>query len=137
MTDINNSEIMLRGKAIGVVCDWEREHDLLIDLPAKYDLADRILEVVSCVEADNERLRGNYRAHRKVIEELESKMATAEENQEWVVHVVGPDDVIAQPNELTALRYANSTNATAERDRRSGGPNWPYIIAVVRKANDK
>lgn len=62
----------------------------------------------------------------------------ADEDQKWVVHVVGPDDVIEQPNELTALRYANNTNVVAERDRRSraNDPNWPYIIAVVRRADD-
>lgn len=61
------------------------------------------------------------------------------ENQRWVVHVVGPDDVIEQPDELTALRYANNTNVVAERDRRSNAndPNWPYIIAVVRNLDNE
>ncbi len=60
------------------------------------------------------------------------------EEQKWVVHVVGPDDVIAQPNELTALRYANNTNVVIERDRHrfADNPNWPYVIAIVRKADD-
>jgi hypothetical protein len=54
--------------------------------------------------------------------------------KKWLVHVVGPDDVIEQPDELTALRYANNTNIRAEKDRRefANDPNWPYIIALVK-----
>lgn len=56
----------------------------------------------------------------------------------WVVHVVGPDDVIEQPDELTALRFANETNRHVELARRehANNLNWPYCIAIVRKADD-
>jgi hypothetical protein len=52
--------------------------------------------------------------------------------KKWFVHVVGPDDLIEQPDELTALTVANNTNIQAEKDRRDGGPNWPYVIALAK-----
>lgn len=59
-------------------------------------------------------------------------------DKKWVVHVVGPDDVIEQPDELTALRFANETNRQAELARRdyANDPNWPYCIAIVRQEGD-
>lgn len=32
------------------------------------------------------------------------------ESGKWVVHIIGPDDVHQQPDELTALREANAMN---------------------------
>ena len=55
----------------------------------------------------------------------------------WVVHVVGPDDVIAQSDEVTALRYANALNDRMEKERRqfANHDNYPYCIAIARKSD--
>lgn len=60
------------------------------------------------------------------------------EDSGWVVHVVGPDDVIKQDDELSALRYANAVNTHAEKERRkfANDPNYPYWIAIVRRFDD-
>ncbi|WP_026600690.1 hypothetical protein [Methylomonas sp. 11b] len=53
-------------------------------------------------------------------------------SERWVVHIIGPDDVIDQPNELTALREANGINKallTLERTE-----NTPFVMAVVKEA---
>jgi hypothetical protein len=52
----------------------------------------------------------------------------------WI-HVLGSDDLIAAPDELTALRQANDFNLAMEKQRRefAGNPNQPVAIAVVRK----
>ena len=51
----------------------------------------------------------------------------------WVVHIIGPDDVIEQPDELTALREANGINKAVLQLERT--ENTPYIMAVVKNAN--
>lgn len=54
-------------------------------------------------------------------------------NEKWVVHIIGPDDVIEQPDELTALREANGINkAVLTLDRTE---NTPFVMAVVKDAN--
>jgi hypothetical protein len=52
----------------------------------------------------------------------------------WI-HLVGPDDLIAAPDELTALRQANEFNVQLEKQRRefANDPNYPIAVAVVRK----
>jgi hypothetical protein len=57
----------------------------------------------------------------------------------WVVHIVGPDDVIPKADELDALRSANAVNVEIERARRShaNDPNYPFAMAIARKANDE
>lgn len=48
----------------------------------------------------------------------------------WVVHVIGPDDVLPFPDELAALRDANAINKMlASIERR---PNDPFVIALVK-----
>jgi hypothetical protein len=48
----------------------------------------------------------------------------------WVVHVIGPDDVNPQPDELTALREANAMNKfLAQRTRYE---HDPFCIAVAK-----
>ncbi len=55
----------------------------------------------------------------------------------FYIHLVGPDDVIASCDELTALRQANEFNIAAERQRREFSEqereNHPLAVAVVRK----
>jgi hypothetical protein len=52
---------------------------------------------------------------------------------DWVVHVLGPDDVMPQPDELTALRVANDTNKMfAKMVAEDPSPNWPHCWAVVK-----
>lgn len=36
----------------------------------------------------------------------------------WWIHIVGPDDLIPAPDELTALRQANAFNVASEKQRR-------------------
>jgi hypothetical protein len=54
-------------------------------------------------------------------------------NEKWVVHIIGPDDVIEHTDELSALREANDINKaviTLERTE-----NTPFVMAVVKDAN--
>lgn len=51
----------------------------------------------------------------------------------WIIHLIGPDDVIGQPDEITALREANLINKallTLEQTE-----NTPFVIAVVKDAD--
>lgn len=54
-------------------------------------------------------------------------------NEKWVVHIIGPDDVIDQPDELTALREANRINKAVLTLART--ENTPFVMAVVKDAN--
>ncbi len=55
--------------------------------------------------------------------------APAEEH-DWVIHITGSDDVLPQPDEVTALREANATNKlVASRERH---PHDPVMIALVK-----
>ncbi len=49
--------------------------------------------------------------------------------EKWVVHIMGPDDVIEQPDELTALRAANGINLAALSLERT--ENTPFVRAVA------
>lgn len=51
----------------------------------------------------------------------------------WLVHIIGPDDVIEQPDELTALREANGINKAVLALERT--ENTPFVMAVVKDAN--
>lgn len=49
---------------------------------------------------------------------------------DWVVHLIGADDVFPQPDELTALREANALNkAIAQRARHE---HDPFCVALVK-----
>lgn len=50
--------------------------------------------------------------------------------EEWVVHIIGPDDVIEQPDEITALREANDLNKAILTLPRT--ENFPFVMAVVK-----
>lgn len=52
-------------------------------------------------------------------------------SSQWVVHILGPDDVIDQPDELTALREANGINKMIARKSRR--PDDPFILAILQK----
>lgn len=54
-------------------------------------------------------------------------------SEKWVVHIIGPDDVIEQPDELTALREANGINKSVLTLERT--ENTPFLMAVVKDAN--
>lgn len=57
------------------------------------------------------------------------------ENDKWIVHIVGPDDVIDKDGELDALRSANAVNIEIERERRryANDPNYPFSIAIAKR----
>lgn len=59
-------------------------------------------------------------------------------DEQWIVHIVGPDDVIAKTSEIDALRSANAVNIELERERRrfANDPNYPYAIAIARRQTD-
>ncbi len=61
-----------------------------------------------------------------------------EMDEKWLVHIVGPDDLIPKSDELDALRSANAVNIDIELERRShaNDPNWPFTIALARRATD-
>ena len=48
----------------------------------------------------------------------------------YALHIIGPDDIIEQADELTALREANKLNAIAAREH-AKDPDGPYLIAIV------
>jgi hypothetical protein len=57
-------------------------------------------------------------------------------DSKWVVHIVGPDDIVDQKDEISALRIANETNLKLwrmleEDDDRTGG--WPLVFAVAKQ----
>jgi hypothetical protein len=49
---------------------------------------------------------------------------------DWIVHVLGPDDIISQPDEITALRQANIINKAFWKMPRN--ENDPIIVAIVK-----
>lgn len=56
-------------------------------------------------------------------------MELLQEKGEWVAHVIGPDDIVEYPDEISALRAANATNVTLwslPRDE-----NDPVVVAIV------
>ena len=65
--------------------------------------------------------------------EARAALHPATESPKWVIHLIGPDDVIDQPDELTALREANKLNIGLAR-RRAEDPsdNDPHCWAVVK-----
>lgn len=52
----------------------------------------------------------------------------------WVMHIIGPDDVIEYPDELTALREANKLNKALIEAMAERHPNDPVILAVAKNA---
>lgn len=56
-------------------------------------------------------------------------------HEEWRLHILGPDDIIPQPDELAALREANAVNIliAQERLKDPNSPNNPWCMAVVEK----
>ena len=53
----------------------------------------------------------------------------------WVVHVLGPDDVLPQPDELTALREANAINASLQYIERT--IHTPFVMAIAKDASEE
>jgi hypothetical protein len=53
----------------------------------------------------------------------------------YFIHILGPDDVIEQPDELTALREANALNKSIASKRNPDG-NDPWGMAVVIDESD-
>lgn len=53
-------------------------------------------------------------------------------DSKWVVHIIGQDDIIDQPDELTALRNANGINLGMARVGEHRGPHDPVVFAVVK-----
>lgn len=53
----------------------------------------------------------------------------------WRVHIIGPDDLVLQPDETTALREANRLNIfiSQERLKHANDPLYPWSMAVVEK----
>jgi hypothetical protein len=66
---------------------------------------------------------------------LKEEPSAASAGCQWVVHVIGPDDLIDQPDEMTALREANALNVAFAKDRESidGDPNYPVMMAVAKQ----
>lgn len=60
------------------------------------------------------------------------------DSNQWVVHIVGPDDVIEKASELDALRSANACNIQIERERRhyANDPNYPFMIALAKRRSE-
>lgn len=52
----------------------------------------------------------------------------------WVMHIIGPDDVIEYPDELTALRKANELNKEMMKVMAERHPHDPVILAVAKNA---
>lgn len=69
------------------------------------------------------------RIRAKQILEAASKYSEAKPGK-WVVHVLGQDDVIEQPDEITALRAANGINIMIWNLPRH--EHDPLIVALVK-----
>jgi hypothetical protein len=55
------------------------------------------------------------------------------ERGKWVLHIVGPDDVIEMFDEITALREANKINKMIlECNTADPSPHNPFIMAVAK-----
>lgn len=53
-------------------------------------------------------------------------------DKKWVLHIIGPDDVIEYPDEITALREANELNKGLVKAMAARHPNDPVILTVVK-----
>jgi len=53
----------------------------------------------------------------------------------WVLHILGPDDVIQYPDELTALREANKLNKGLVAAMGEHNLNDPFVIGVVKNSD--
>lgn len=51
----------------------------------------------------------------------------------WVVHVVGSDEVFIQADELSALREANALNKSFVELPR--GENYPFVMALAKNTD--
>lgn len=92
------------------VCTWALEHsNLEEDSPEVKASAEEIMEYVDAVRPPE-----------------------GSKNPEWVMHVMGPDDVIDFPSQFAALRAANEHNkAWAKIMTDDSRPNDPYCVAVA------
>lgn len=54
----------------------------------------------------------------------------AQKEPDWVIHITGADDVIEQPDELTALRRANALNKAVAADEHHEYD--PFVVALVK-----
>ena len=69
---------------------------------------------------------------KSIAEAIRAEVALCEPARRWVLHILGPDDVIDQPDELTALRSANKHNkAFAKLMADDPSPNDPYCVALA------
>lgn len=59
------------------------------------------------------------------------------EDSDWVVQVIGPDEVWRHISELSALRHANGLNTmfAAERAIHGKDENLPFSIAIAKSVN--
>lgn len=102
----------------------------------------------NCVQADamldneddcrtqaNERLR----AHTAAIALLRGRLEKAPElsGARWEVHVAGPDDIVAFPTEIDALRRANEVNKAYLTDRLAHPKDDVLCVATVRAIEDR
>lgn len=68
---------------------------------------------------------------KSIAEAVRAEVALCEPTK-LVLHILGPDDVIDQADELTALRAANKHNvAFAKLMANDPSPNDPYCVAVA------
>jgi hypothetical protein len=93
--DINDPEVARRGTAIAIVSDWETARELDIEIADKYDLADRILEVMP-VEPDE--IAALHRRLQEATEVIRLAATTHPDHlwkaKEWIQH---SDKKVAAP----------------------------------------
>jgi hypothetical protein len=56
-------------------------------------------------------------------------------DKKWVIHIIGPDEVIEHPDEITALREANALNKAISKLERTD--NTPFVMALVKDENSE
>lgn len=54
----------------------------------------------------------------------------------FVVHIIGPDDVIDYPDEITALREANAVNKLYLQQLLKHGDDMPLCVAIVKTKDE-
>lgn len=117
--------------------DWQW-YDRNLRATGYTDLANRMLaefkpdvaRVAAALSEDRCMFCGGKTAH-----EPDCSHGRIENTEQWIVHIVGPDDVIQKADELDALRSANAVNIEIERERRrhANDPNYPFAIALAKE----
>ena len=121
-----------------------------------FDGARALAEEITRLQTFNAQLQADCECHRiqavdngesfkKVSDELQAfkeenayllgriQDLSPETSDGWVLHIIGPDDVIGYRDELTALRQANELNKGLVAAMGEHNPNDPFILGIAKQ----